>query len=268
MIGLRASEILRRVAADRSVRASLFAFTLSRGIVLVIFVVVGLLRTAPDQFPGHFDAYISLEKAPIARVLRQVVLTADVNWYIGIAEHGYDHMPFNADEPRNWAFFPLFPLLLRLASYLTGEFVITGMLLSHLCFLLALFLLHRLALLFKLNADDADRCVFYLAVFPVSYFFSVPLPESLFLMLTVASFYFAKSERWWLAGLCGALASATRTTGVLLLPGVGSSVLGNVPATHSPSRFAKRRSGAAFGSRWTHLVHDLSSCHNGQRFGV
>ncbi|HEV7744790.1 MAG TPA: mannosyltransferase family protein [Pyrinomonadaceae bacterium] len=218
MKGLRASEILRRVAADRSVRASLFAFTLSRGIVLVIFVAVGLLKTAPDQFPGHFDAYISLEKAPIARVVRQEVLTADVNWYLGIAEHGYDHMPFNADVPRNWAFFPLFPLLLRLASYVTGEFVITGMLLSHLCFLLALFLLHRLTLLFNLNVDDADRCLFYLAVFPVSYFFSVPLPESLFLMLTVASFYFAKSERWWLAGLCGALASATRTTGVLLLP--------------------------------------------------
>ena len=33
----------------------------------------------------------------------------------------------------------------------------------------------------------------------------MPLPESLFLLLTVASFYFAKSERWWLAGICGAL---------------------------------------------------------------
>jgi hypothetical protein len=215
---LQASETIRRVAADRSVRAALFTFTLSRAIVLVIFVLVGLLKTAPDQFPGHFDTYISLDKAPVARVVRQEVLTADVNWYLQIAEHGYDHMPFNADVPRNWAFFPLFPLLLHLVAFVTREFVITGMVLSHLCFLLALFLLHRVTLLFGWNHDDADRCLFYLAVFPVSYFFSVPLPESLFLMLTVASFYFAKSERWWLAGLCGAFASATRTTGVLLLP--------------------------------------------------
>ena len=215
---LQASETIRRLAGDRSVRAALFAFTLSRAIVLVIFVLIGLLKTTPDSFPGHFDAYISLENAPIARVLRQEVLTADVNWYIGIAEHGYDHMPFNADVPRNWAFFPLFPLLLRLASYMTGEFVITGMALSHICFLLALFLLHRVSLLFGLSADDADRALFYLAIFPTSYFFSIPLPEALFLMSTVASFYFAKSERWWLAGLCGAFASATRTTGVLLLP--------------------------------------------------
>jgi Gpi18-like mannosyltransferase len=218
MKGLRASETIRRVARDPSARAALFAFTLSRVTVLVIFVLVGLIKTAPDQYPDHFDTYLSLHKAPVARILRDEVLTADVNWYVGIAESGYEKLPFNADVPRNWAFFPLFPLLLHLASYLTHEFVITGMVLSHIFFLLALFLLHRVALLFGLSADDADRCLFYLAVFPVSYFFSVPLPESLFLMLTVASFYFAKSERWWLAGLCGAFASATRTTGVLLLP--------------------------------------------------
>lgn len=219
--GLRAfaGAVTRRgPLGDRSVRAALFSFTLSRVIVLVIFVVVGLLKTAPDNFPGHFDAYVSLDKAPIARVLRQEVLTADVNWYVGIAEHSYEQMPFNADEQRHWAFFPLFPLLLRLASYLTGEFVLTGMALSHICFLLALFLLHRLSLLFGFSADDADRSLIYLAFFPTSYFLSIPLPEALFLMLSVASFYFAKSERWWIAGLCGALASATRTTGVLLLP--------------------------------------------------
>ena len=215
---LQAFETLRRLAADRSVRATLFTFTLSRAIILVIFVLVGLMKTGPDQFPGHVDAYISLDKAPVARLVRQEVLTGDVNWYLGVVEHGYDHVPFNADVKRNWAFFPLFPSLLRLAAFVTGEFVITGMALSHLCFLLALFLLHRLALLFGFNVDDADRSLFYLAFYPVSYFFSVPLPESLFLMLTVASFYFAKSERWWLAGLCGAFASATRATGVVLLP--------------------------------------------------
>jgi Mannosyltransferase (PIG-V) len=208
----------RRLLRDRSVAAALFAFTLSRIIVLIIFVLVGLMKTAPDVFPGHLDAYISVSKAPIARVLRQEVSTADVNWYIGIAEHGYHQGPFNADVPHNWAFFPLFPLSLRLASCVTGEFVLTGMFLSHLFFLLALCLLHRLCLLFGLSSDDADRCLFYLAVFPTSYFFSLPLPESLFLMLTVGSFYFAKREQWWLAGLCGALASSTRTTGVLLLP--------------------------------------------------
>jgi hypothetical protein len=95
---------------------------------------------------------------------------------------------------------------------------LTGVLLSTLLLLPALFLLHRTALAFGLDAAAADRTVFYVAAFPVSYFFSLPLTESLFLLLTVGSFYAAKRERWWIAGLLGALASATRITGVLLLP--------------------------------------------------
>ncbi len=179
----------------------------------------GVMTTAPDsQFPGHIDTQISVGHLPFARILRQEVATADVNWYLTIAERGYERAPYSADEKRNWAFFPLFPLLWRQAAKVTGEFVLTGMVLSHLFFLLALFLLHRVCIQFGLSADEADRGVFYLAVFPTSYFFSLPLPESLFLMLTIASFYFAKDERWWLAGLCGALASGTRTSGILLLP--------------------------------------------------
>ena len=37
-------------------------------------------------------------------------------------------------------------------------------------------------------------------------------------MLIVMSFYFARTGRWWLAGVCGALASYTRLMGIVLLP--------------------------------------------------
>ena len=208
---------IRRLFRDRSVRAALFFGILSRIIVLLIFLGVGWMKSAPDFYPGHTDATILAHRAPI-HVLRGEVLTADVNWSVGIAEHGYQPGPFRADVHRNWAFFPLFPMILHLMSHLTGEFVLTGMALSQIFFLLGLFLLHRLCLSFGLSADSADRCVTYLAFFPTSYFFSLPLTEALFLMLTVGSFYLAKQERWWLAGLCGAFASATRTAGVLLLP--------------------------------------------------
>ncbi|MFZ1219379.1 MAG: mannosyltransferase family protein [Chthoniobacterales bacterium] len=226
---------IRRLLRDRSVRAALFFGILSRIIVLLIFLGVGWMRTAPDFFPGHTDATISARRAPI-HVLRQEVLTADVNWSVGIAEHGYQPGPFSADAPRNWAFFPLFPMILHLVSHLTGEFVLTGMGLSHLFFLLGLFLLHRLCLSFGLTADAADRCVTYLAFFPTSYFFSLPLTEALFLVLTVGSFYLAKQERWWLAGLVGAFASATRTAGVLLLPALAILYW----QTHRPLRPLRR----------------------------
>src|ERR1043166_2825876 len=52
---LPASQAIRRLIRDRGVRATLFSFTLSRVIVLSIFVLVGLLKPAPDIAPGHFD---------------------------------------------------------------------------------------------------------------------------------------------------------------------------------------------------------------------
>lgn len=208
-----------RLVNDPSARAALFVFVLSRTLVFTIFVIVGLLRTVPDpDFPGYSDVVVSAHKAPIARILRHEVLTADANWYLGIAENGYEHRTFDADKPHNWAFFPLFPLVVRIASYVTREFVLTGVTLSHIFFLLALFLMHRTCRLFGQTESDANRSIFYLAFFPVSYFFSLPLTESLFLLLTVSSFFFAKRERWWPAGVAGALASATRASGFLLLP--------------------------------------------------
>jgi hypothetical protein len=137
---------------------------------------------------------------------------------MGIAANGYTRRPFATDQHYNWAFFPLFPLTLRVASWITGESALTGVALSSLFFFAALILLHKTSLAFGFEASDASRATLYLAAFPLSYFFSLPLTESLFLLLTVGSFYAAKRELWWAAGILGALASATRITGVLLLP--------------------------------------------------
>jgi Gpi18-like mannosyltransferase len=44
------------------------------------------------------------------------------------------------------------------------------------------------------------------------------MTESLALFLAVASFFAATRERWWLAGVLGALCAATRSNGILLFP--------------------------------------------------
>ena len=60
--------------------------------------------------------------------------------------------------------------------------------------------------------------VIYLSIFPGSHFFSVLMSESLFLLLCVGSSLAARKHRWLLAGICAALASATRAPGIALLP--------------------------------------------------
>lgn len=204
---------------DRSVRAAAFSFSVTRFLVLALFVLTPQVTIDPAiSRPGAYATTFTLHKMPVARTLRQRASIADCWWYQNIAQEGYERRPFAIDKPYNWAFFPLFPLVLRAASSVTGDMPLTGMVLSSISFFVALVLLHKLAGEFGLDEKDADRTIFYLAFFPVSYFFSIPMTESLFLVLTVGSFYAAKREHWLWAGILGALASATRLTGLLLLP--------------------------------------------------
>jgi hypothetical protein len=59
--------------------------------------------------------------------------------------------------------------------------------------------------------------VTFLLFGPVSFFFSAPYSEALFLALTVGCFRAMRTERWWLVGLLAALASLTRFAGVMLV---------------------------------------------------
>lgn len=218
--GARLRDWLRRARRDEALRSAAFSFLLTRGVVMVVLVVGGQMGRVSEAEPDSTTRrlHLSLAKIPFARIVRETVMQADANWYVQIAEKGYDREAFSAERPRNWAFFPLFPLAWREAGRLTGEYPLTGVALSHLFFFFALLYFYRASRAFGLDAETADRAVFYLAAFPVSYFFSLPLTESLFLLLTVTSFYTARRGRWWAAALLGALASATRATGVLLLP--------------------------------------------------
>lgn len=148
------------------------------------------------------------------------MLQADVVHYTDVARDGYARTPFDVNDSRSqeFAFFPLHPLLLRLLGHITTDVVLWGAALSNLFFFLALILLYKLTLSFGYDEAAARRTLFYLAAFPVSYFFSAPFTESLFVLLTVASFYAARREKWWAAGVLGLFASATRLNGILLLP--------------------------------------------------
>ena len=128
-------------------------------------------------------------------------------WYIKIATSGY------ADADGSTAFFPLFPMLLRYVGVLLdGNLLITGIVISLLCYAGCVWLLYRLV---RRDFDDelASRAVIYLAIGPLSFFLQAVYTESLFLLLSLACFVFAREGRWRLAGVMGLLATLTRSTG-------------------------------------------------------
>ncbi len=201
----------------RTVRAALLAFLLSRAAFFALVVVgsnVAFLRKVYND--RIWETTVVLQRERIVPGIIVTVMNGDAWWYRSIARNGYDRRPF-APGVSNWAFFPLYPLTVRILA-VSGDYAIDGMLVSHAALLGALLLLGPLTLACGGTEDDAGRAVFYVAFFPTSYFLSLPLPESLFLFLTVGAFLAAQRDRWWLAGLAGALAAATRPGGGLLLP--------------------------------------------------
>lgn len=145
---------------------------------------------------------------------------ADVSWYMDIAQNGYERRPFSDDQHANWAFYPLWPMVLRLDQALFGEMLVSGMVISTGFFVLAVGLLYGL-LERGFGAQIAWRSVVMVILFPASYFFMRPGPEALFLFLSVLAFDFGQRGRWVFAGLTGALATLTRLQGGLLLLPLG-----------------------------------------------
>ena len=143
----------------------------------------------------------------------------DSGFYLSIAKTGY--WPAGTLHTySNWAFFPLYPFLIFLFAHLFGgsdaAFSLAGLLISNAAALIAVFYLFRLVQR-EFGANVALLSVIYLALFPTAFFLSAIYSESLFLACSVACIYYAREHRWWLAGLCGGLASLTRAQGVLLL---------------------------------------------------
>lgn len=141
----------------------------------------------------------------------------DGEHYISVAIHGYKML--------EQAFFPVYPILISLIAHSFSfdffssmlNYTVVGLLISNACFLLALIFLFRL-----ISLDFPKKIAFtttlILLTFPLSFYFGALYNESLFLLLSILSFYFARRKRWFWAGVFGLISSATRVFGVLLLP--------------------------------------------------
>ena len=136
----------------------------------------------------------------------------DSNWYLLIAESGYD---WPSSTP---AFFPLYPLLVGgLGRLLGGHFLLAGLVVSLVACAAAFALLYGL-IERRLGRGDARRTVLYLALFPTSFFLGAVYGESLFLALAVGVFVLAERGRLGWAAVLAGLALLTRAQGVALLP--------------------------------------------------
>jgi Mannosyltransferase (PIG-V) len=195
----------------------LIVFIASR-IWLVLIVAASILLVPEAQQPAE-----AMRSSAPARTLRTLLVDPwthwDGEWYRRIAVDGYTDLPVDESGQRDTAFFPLYPITVRMLAAVVGDVDLAGLLVSNAALLTTLVILYRLV---QLHAEPAIArgAILLLAFFPFSYFLGAMYSESLFLLAIVAAFTFGEQERWWAAGLAGALAGLTRVTGVLIVPGL------------------------------------------------
>lgn len=133
--------------------------------------------------------------------------------YINMAKSGYT-------EPSLYAFFPLFPMLIKLVSFIIPSYQISGALISNIASFLSLILINDLTK-DKNNIGNVICFVFS----PILAFTSIVYTESLFLLLTILGYYLYKKDKYLLSSVVVGLSILTRNSGIILWGAIGLDML-------------------------------------------
>ncbi len=208
---LEAIDWLRRLRQPRAIgwlrsfpsRVFLSMLALYLALTWLYLWVAGWLLHRPDA-PQTFDPGIW------ARASAAVWARFDSYFFLHIAHSGYTDQGLGA-------FFPLYPLLIRLLAWpLADHFTLAALLVSWLCAWGSYGCFYRLARR-EFGERVARFALLFLAFSPVSFFSFAPYSESLFLLVSLGAVERARAGRLWQASLLAALGMLTRPTGLLLL---------------------------------------------------
>lgn len=151
----------------------------------------------------------------------------DCDWYVRIAETGYDTYPVpSMVNGGNWAFFPLSPLIVFVARHAIAlPTIITATAVS-----IAISYLTALAAWPLIRGNWRAYALFsaYLLAGPFSIYFTTFYTEALFMLLTTVAFASLARGNYVGAGMAAGLLSATRIVGVFMT----LAILANAIQTH------------------------------------
>jgi hypothetical protein len=181
---------------------------------------------------GYFAVLlIGFAEQPTFRISENVFLNLparwDAGWYLDIAVNGY-RWRGGAYKQQNVAFFPAFPIAMRVAGVLVGaerpgtlptvtfrRMLLAGWVVAILMFWYALVYVYRWSDA-RAGPAVAKATVTLLAVYPFAVFFSAPYTEALFLLGATAAFVHFERGEWARAAIWGVLLGLVRPNGVLL----------------------------------------------------
>ncbi len=192
-------------------RDALWAFLGAHLLLAAIGVIGGGMLPLPPGQPPTDAGFPNPQLAPGWHMLVTSLQRQDAQWFLRLATSGYSPGDHSA------AFFPVYPLSIRIVDLVPGVGPLgAGLLVANAAAFAALLLLHALTRL-ELGDVAARRAVLFTALFPTAFFLYAPYTESTFLLTSIATFWFARRDRWGGAAVAGATAAATRSVGILLI---------------------------------------------------
>lgn len=178
---------------------------------IVIFTAVSIMTTRLIFFLIYA---VKFQNTDFSGFLGHVDIW-DAGWYREIAETGY---PETAAGTSSWAFFPLFPITVRMISMLTGMDVDhAGFLASNICYFIACLYSYHYILTTRRNEEEGWYYIALMTWGICGFYDGILYTEAMYLMFLTMSFCYLKDRQFIRMGVCGALMSATRNTGVFFV---------------------------------------------------
>ncbi|GAA1756599.1 hypothetical protein GCM10009681_29690 [Luedemannella helvata] len=135
----------------------------------------------------------------------------DVAWYTIISDLGYTW------DERSPAFFPLYPMLVRLVNpVVPGLSFPAALTVSSAAGLAVMILMHRLTTV-HFGEELARRAIFYVIAWPTAFLLVNAYNESLLIALALGALYLMHRGRWGWAAVVVAFAGSARASGILLV---------------------------------------------------
>jgi hypothetical protein len=153
--------------------------------------------------------------------ISEVLTSWDGRWYLEIVRHGYPHVippqvTYDHVEARA-AFFPLYPLMVRWLDVVLPGGDTFAALFTNLVLSVVAVVLVGLVARHWFDTSTARRAMVIFAVFPGSYVMSFAYAEALLVVLAAGCLLALSHQRWLVAGITAALATAARPNGVALI---------------------------------------------------
>jgi len=180
----------------------------------LVFLISRLFLIAIGLATLHFytGPYLIPRLAPDTPLL-DIWARWDSGWYLSIVQNSYF---FSLNQQSSVAFFPLYPITAIILNGLLNHVMLSAWLVSNLSFLIGLVFCYKFVQEKFDNEAYSKLAIIIICSLPNSFFFSAIYSEGLFFALLSVCMYSVIREKWGIAAVCAALASATRLIGVVM----------------------------------------------------